>query len=57
LYIGTFVAPGASVVGCGSIVCSKDNAVYGNGLDLQVGVEIGGRDIPVFAEMPFDGVR
>ncbi|KAF0683211.1 Aste57867_24729 [Aphanomyces stellatus] len=51
--VGTFVNPGACVVGCGSITCSGIDVTYGNGTVLKVGVEIGGRDIPVFADMPF----
>ncbi|TMW55392.1 hypothetical protein Poli38472_013283 [Pythium oligandrum] len=46
----------ASVIACGSITCAKKTA-FGNGVTLSVGVEIGGRDLRVFAELPFDVAR
>ncbi|OQS03139.1 hypothetical protein THRCLA_04552 [Thraustotheca clavata] len=50
---GTFIDSQASIVRCGTITVS-DNAVYGNGTPLKVGVEIGGREILAFADLPFD---
>ncbi|CAK5192840.1 unnamed protein product [Aphanomyces euteiches] len=49
----TYVDTGACIVGCGSVTSSGPNATYGNGTVLKVGVEIGGREISVFADMPF----
>ncbi|KDO23642.1 hypothetical protein SPRG_11090 [Saprolegnia parasitica CBS 223.65] len=50
---GTYVASGASVVGCGTITVSAA-PIYGNNNPLKVGVEIGGREIHAFADLPFD---
>ncbi|OQR97220.1 hypothetical protein ACHHYP_12319 [Achlya hypogyna] len=50
---GTYVSSGASVVGCGTITAST-NPSYGNGTPLKVGVEIGGREIVAFADLPFN---
>jgi hypothetical protein len=52
--IGTFVASGACIVGCGTVTCSGPDVAYGNGTILKVGVELGGREIAVFADLPFD---
>ncbi|DBA02253.1 TPA: hypothetical protein N0F65_007663 [Lagenidium giganteum] len=46
----------AAVIASGSVVCKGETA-YGNGRTLSVGVEIGGRDIPVFAELTFAVAR
>lgn len=42
----------AVVLGCGSVLCAGETA-FGNGQTLHVGVEIGGRDLRVIADMPF----
>ena len=44
---------GAAVVGCGVVSCSAAGTSFGNGLVLPCGVEIGGRDVSCYAEMPF----
>ncbi|RLO04000.1 hypothetical protein DYB28_009095, partial [Aphanomyces astaci] len=49
----TYVSHGAVVVGCGTITCSGTDVTNGNGTALKVGVEIGGREIAMFADMPF----
>ncbi|ETV99818.1 hypothetical protein, variant [Aphanomyces invadans] len=49
----TYVSQGAVIVGCGTITCSGPEVTYGNGTVLKVGVEIGGREIAMFADMPF----
>ncbi|RQM12053.1 hypothetical protein B5M09_002701 [Aphanomyces astaci] len=49
----TYVSHGAVVVGCGTITCSGTDVTNGNGTVLKVGVEIGGREIAMFADMPF----
>jgi hypothetical protein len=46
----TLVRSSSAVVGCGSVVCSG-TTTFGNGIELPVGVEIGGRDVPCYAEM------
>ncbi|RHY30990.1 hypothetical protein DYB32_003852 [Aphanomyces invadans] len=51
--VGTYVSQGAVIVGCGTITCSGPEVTYGNGTVLKVGVEIGGREIAMFADMPF----
>lgn len=58
-----FVDAEAVVIGCGFVVfkhTEQDEAkdeptavVFGNGLTLHVGVETGGRDLRVFADLPF----
>lgn len=42
----------AVVLGCGSVISVGETA-FGNGQTLHVGVEIGGRDLRVIADMPF----
>jgi hypothetical protein len=44
------VGEGAVLADCGSIVCEGET-VFGNGLALPLGIESGGRDIPVYAEI------
>jgi hypothetical protein len=46
----TLVRSSSAVMGCGSVVCSG-STTFGNGILLPVGVEIGGRDVPCYAEM------
>lgn len=53
LISNTYVGKECVVVGCGSI--GKQNGLFGNGLVLSVGVETGGRDIPCYAEMEYEG--
>ncbi|ETV75321.1 hypothetical protein, variant 1 [Aphanomyces astaci] len=53
ILVGTYVSHGAVVVGCGTITCSGTDVTNGNGTVLKVGVEIGGREIAMFADMPF----
>lgn len=56
-----FVDAEAVVMGCGPVVFKRTGqqkdeptvAVFGNGMTLHVGVETGGRDLRVFADLPF----
>lgn len=44
------VGPGAVLFDCGRVIAEGETA-FGNGRDLSVGNETGGRSIPVFAEL------
>lgn len=52
----TVVCRGAAVVGCGivSAPASSSPCTFGNGMVVSVGAEVGGRAIPIAAEMPFN---
>ena len=49
------VGPGAAVVGCGT-VCMKalPNSSFANGSTVNVAIETGGREVPIFAEMTLE---
>jgi hypothetical protein len=47
------VAPGAVLFDCGSITCGG-NTAFGNGTALPVGVETGGREVAVYADLDLD---
>ncbi|KAG7395300.1 hypothetical protein PHYBOEH_003967 [Phytophthora boehmeriae] len=53
---GLLVDTKASVLQCGSVVCApqETETVCGNGRMLHVGVETGGRDLRVVADLPFN---
>jgi hypothetical protein len=53
LVSNSFIGCCAAVIRCGMISCPED-ARYGNGESVKVGIEIGGREIAVFADIPFD---
>ncbi|KAG2520954.1 hypothetical protein JM16_006513 [Phytophthora kernoviae] len=51
---GVLVDAKASVLQCGSVVCAQETeTVFGNGRVLHVGVETGGRNLRVVADLPF----
>lgn len=45
-----FVAPGAVVYDCGSVVCSPE-AAFGIGRELPLAIETGGREVPTYPEI------
>eukprot|EP00511_Aplanochytrium_stocchinoi_P003029 CAMPEP_0204828700 /NCGR_PEP_ID=MMETSP1346-20131115/6604_1 /ASSEMBLY_ACC=CAM_ASM_000771 /TAXON_ID=215587 /ORGANISM="Aplanochytrium stocchinoi, Strain GSBS06" /LENGTH=684 /DNA_ID=CAMNT_0051957979 /DNA_START=147 /DNA_END=2201 /DNA_ORIENTATION=- len=49
----TYIESRAAVVGCGIITCSG-NTTFGNGLELPIIVEVGGREIELFADLNFE---
>jgi hypothetical protein len=50
LLSGYAVGEGAILTNCGSIACTH-RTTFGNGQSLPLGIETGGREIPVFAEI------
>jgi hypothetical protein len=44
------IGPRAAVVDCGQVVCEGETT-FGNGVEVAVGVETGGRRLPICAEM------
>ena len=38
------------VMGCGNVVCTGETQ-YGNGTELPIAIETGGRETPVYAEI------
>lgn len=52
----TVVCRGAAVVGCGIVSAPPASApfTFGNGTVVSVGAEVGGRAVPIAAEMPFN---
>lgn len=61
---GVLLEPRASVVQCGSVLgaavspgTSATATPFGNGQTLHVGVENGGRDVRVVADLPFERKR
>src|SRR5207245_10316762 len=44
------VADGAVLLGCGSVTCEGQTA-FGNGTALNIGIESGGREVAVYAEI------
>jgi hypothetical protein len=47
---GYIVCPGAILLDCGSITCEGGTA-FGNGGQIPLGIEAGGREVPVYAEI------
>lgn len=47
---GYIVCPGAILLDCGSITCEGETA-FGNGGQIPLGIEAGGREVPVYAEI------
>jgi hypothetical protein len=47
---GYIVCPCAILLDCGSIVCEGETA-FGNGSQIPLGIESGGREVPVYAEI------
>eukprot|EP00124_Ichthyophonus_hoferi_P004019 Ihof_evm3s397 gene=Ihof_evmTU3s397 len=45
-----YIGPKACVMGCGEVICSG-NTTFGNGTELPLAIETGGRDTLIFAEM------
>ena len=50
LVANVVVGPGALVMGCGSVVCTGGTQ-FGNGTELPIAIETGGRETPVYAEI------
>ncbi len=44
------VAADATLLNCGSVICEGETT-FGNGQELEVGIETGGREVAVFAEI------
>ncbi|NOX53684.1 MAG: DUF4954 family protein [Planctomycetes bacterium] len=44
------VGPEAVLINCGSVICDGQTQ-FGNGQELEVGIETGGREVAVFAEL------
>jgi len=47
------VAEGAVVLGCGAVTCEGQTA-FGNGTAVPVGIESGGREVAIYAEIDVD---
>jgi hypothetical protein len=47
------VADGAVLLDCGTITCDR-RTTFGNGATLPIGIESGGREVAIFAEMDCD---
>lgn len=47
------VAEGAILLGCGAVTCEGQTA-FGNGATLPIGIESGGREVAVYAEIDLD---
>ncbi|MCK6470455.1 MAG: DUF4954 family protein [Planctomycetes bacterium] len=50
LLANAYVGPGAAVVACGSVVCTGETN-FGNGTELPIAIETGGRETAVYAEI------
>ena len=52
------VGPGAAVVGCGAVVMTTkaQACTFANGRSLAIAVEVGGRDVSIFAEMTLERI-
>lgn len=49
------VGQNAAIVGCGSIVMKgNERCSFSNGRSIALAVEVGGRDVPIFAEMTLE---
>jgi hypothetical protein len=53
LLVNYVVGPGAVLVNCGRITCDRSTA-FGNGAALPLGIESGGRDVAIYAEIDVD---
>src|SRR5205807_4308390 len=53
LISGYVVDSNAVLVDCGAITC-EERTTFGNGLELPLGIESGGREVAVYAEMDTD---
>jgi hypothetical protein len=47
------VADGAVLLGCGSVTC-EGWTTFGNGISLPIGIQVGGREVTVYAEIDVD---
>lgn len=47
------IAPCAAVIDCGSVTCDP-STTFGTAINLALGIETGGRDVAVFAELDVD---
>ena len=50
----TIIGTNAVLFDCGTIVCNEKGTCFANGIQLPIGVEIGGRDLKCYAELSFD---
>jgi len=53
LLAGYVVCPGAILLDCSSILCDGQTT-FGNGLSIPLGIECGGREVPLYAEIDVD---
>ena len=47
------IGPGATICGCGLVTCDRPTS-FGNGTRVPVGIETGGREVPVYAEIDIE---